>query len=56
MNAVQMIDWHAILVTWKKIQKTSEWMNVNKKKQQTILKHIKQEIMQEQKNYDIDDK
>ena len=31
-------------------------MNANEKKQQIILKHIKQEMMQEQENYNIDDK
>ena len=31
-------------------------MNANEKQQQTILKCIKQEMMQEQENHDIDDR
>ena len=56
LNTVQITDQHAVFVAWRKIQKTSEWMNANEKKQQTILKHIKQKMMQKQENCNIDDR
>ena len=41
LHAVQVADHCVILIARNKIKKTSEWINANKKKQKSIMNHVK---------------